>query len=114
MIEHSKTQDKLTITPQPGYILVVPHPIDTIYGKRKDSSGEALISRVVRVGEKVKDTSGEWHSSPVEEGDIIVHAFNAKDFSIGADQYRGVHFTEVYHVITYEKHTEADEPKKKK
>jgi len=92
------------ITALPGYILVKPYvnDKDTFSSVRK-AVGEALISEVLAVGDSVVDDNGTLRTCPVSVGDVIVHAYNAKDFEIKFKKRRFVHFTEIYGKVNVKK-----------
>ncbi len=84
------------ITPTAGYILTTPYEPDTTFESVRVRPGEALISEILAIGDSVMDDRGNIRTTPYKVGDIIVHAFNNKDFELGFTKYRYCHFTEVY------------------
>lgn len=89
----------MQMLPEPGFLLTRPYDPKGFFKPTKDAQGEALISVVERVGEDVMDSEGILRTTPVTKGDIIIHAFNAKDFEWNMKRYRFVHFTEVYGIM---------------
>lgn len=86
-------------TATPGYILTQPYlPKDKPFQQKRAAVGEAQLSTVIVVGGDVIDDQGITRKAPCAVGDIIVHAYNAKDFTDDFTLCRYVHFTEVYGV----------------
>lgn len=84
-------------TANPGYLLVTRYQQkDKPFKSDREIPGEAILSEVLVVGDSVIDDQGTLREPPCKVGDIIVHAYNNKDFEINFTQYRFCHFTEVY------------------
>lgn len=87
---------KPLIKPTEGYILTIPHIRKLLGARLKEPSGEDQMSKVLVVGADVKDEQGTVRTTPVKEGDIIIHRESNKDFTFENQLYRFVHFTEVH------------------
>lgn len=87
----------LPFTANPGFILTTPYEQkDKPFKSERERPGEAILSKVLIVGDAVIDDQGTVRQAPCKVGDIIIHAYNNKDFEINFTKYRYVHITEVY------------------
>ncbi len=97
MTSVSSTPKKPSLTANPGYILTSPYiKKDAVFKSDRTAAGEAIVSKVLVVGDSVIDDQGIERKAPCKVGDVIVHAYNNKDFEMDFTKYRFVHFVEIY------------------
>jgi len=80
----------------PGYLICKPYiEKDQTFQSAKDSAGDLQRSVVVSVGASFVDDHGNIRESPVKKGDVILHRYTSNTGTIGFDEIRAVHFSEV-------------------
>lgn len=89
-----------TIAPHPGYVLARPYiENNNTLVSIKDEDGLDQKSEVLSVGDSITDSQGILREAHVKKGDIVLHAFNNSEFTIGSDRFRFIHFTQLHGVL---------------
>lgn len=80
----------------PGYLLCKPYvETDQTFQSAKESAGDLQRSEVVSVGASFVDDHGNIRESPAKKGDVILHRYTSNTGTIGFDEIRAVHFSDV-------------------
>lgn len=87
---------KSPFEPMPGYIIAIPYvEKDQTFVSAKESAGDLQRSVVVSAGDSYIDDHGNIRQSLVKKGDVILHRYTSNTGTIGFDEIRAIHFSEV-------------------
>jgi len=86
-------------TPLPGYLIAEPFVEAGVFKPAKEQDGLDQTSKVLKISSGVIDNHNNLRSCPVQEGQVIHHAYSNKEVEINFKKYRYIHFSECHGIV---------------